>query len=175
MRIIEDKDGKRVVVIEDVKFKGKRAVDWGDVEQYLKRYVGEFYTVADTKDVVYVGTDFPDEYAHSNYTNYLRGTNAKAKANAAQGLPELLEIASGKKFENNRKEKHNKDAKHGWYSYESRFAMPVYNDSGELERYNVFRVYLLVRHAKDQKLYLYDIMNIKKETSNLFQPNDLTQ
>jgi hypothetical protein len=32
-----------------------------------------------------------------------------------------------------------------------------------------------MRHAKDEKLYLYDIMEIKKETSNLFQSNDLTQ
>jgi hypothetical protein len=34
---------------------------------------------------------------------------------------------------------------------------------------------MLMRHAKDEKLYLYDIMEIKKETSNLFQSNDLTQ
>ena len=38
-------------------------------------------------------TDLPDEYAHSEYTSTLRGTNAKAKANAAQGLGEMLEIA----------------------------------------------------------------------------------
>ena len=30
-------------------------------------------------------------------------------------------------------------------------------------------VVMIVRHAEDEKMYLYDIMNIKKETSNLFQ------
>lgn len=34
---------------------------------------------------------------------------------------------------------------------------------------------MLVRHARDGKMYLYDIMEIKKETSKLFQSNDFTQ
>lgn len=34
---------------------------------------------------------------------------------------------------------------------------------------------MVIRHAKDGKMYLYDIMNIKKETSNLFQSEDITQ
>ena len=36
--------------------------------------------------------------------------------------------------------------------------LPVYDESGDIERYNVF-------HARDGKLYLYDILRIKKETS----------
>lgn len=28
---------------------------------------------------------------------------------------------------------------------------------------------MIVRHAEDGKMYLYDMMDIKKETSNLFQ------
>ena len=131
--------------------------------------------VEDINDAVYIGTDLPDEYAHSNYTHILKGTNAKAKANAAQGLPEIIEIATGKHYSDNFKEKHNSDAKYGWYRYESRFALPVVNEFGELERYNVFNVIMVVRHGQDNKLYLYDIMNIKKETSNLFQSEDLTQ
>ena len=95
--------------------------------------------------------------------------NAKAKANAAQGLPELIEIATEKAHKDNYKEKHNKDAKYGWYKYTSRFALPVYDSDGEIDRYNVFQVIMIVRHAEDEKMYLYDIMNIKKETSNLFQ------
>ena len=49
------------------------------------------------------------------------------------------------------------------------FALPVYKESGEVEGYNVFKVIMVVRHARDGKLYLYDLVNIKKETSNLFQ------
>ena len=81
----------------------------------------------------------------------------------------------GKKFTENYKEKHTIDAMYGWYRYESRFALPVFNEVGEIERYNVFNVIMVIRHAKDGKMYLYDIMNIKKETSTLFQSEDITQ
>lgn len=45
----------------------------------------------------------------------------------------------------------------------------------DILRYNIFHVLMLMRHAKDGKIYLYDIVEIKKETSNLFQSNDFTQ
>ena len=35
-------------MINDIRFKGKRSVDWKDVREYLKEYVGEFYTIAAT-------------------------------------------------------------------------------------------------------------------------------
>lgn len=173
--VVEDLEGGKTVFIHDIKFKGKRMVDWKEVEEYLKEYVGEFYEIEDCNDIVYIGSDLPDEYTHSNYTKILKGANAKAKANAAQGLPDLLKIATNKVYEENRKDKHAKDAKYGWYSYDSRFALPVFTEDGEIERYNVFHVALLVRHAQDGKRYLYDIIKIKKETSNLFQSKDLTQ
>ena len=175
VNIVEDLDGNRIVFIHDILFKGKRSVEWEDVEKYLKQFVGNVYTIEETEDMVYIGKDLPDEYAHSNYTMFLKGTNAKAKANAAQGLPELIGIATQKAHKDNFKEKHSKDAKYGWYKFESKFALPVFDEYGEIERYNVFRVIIIVRHDEDGKLYLYDIMNIKKETSNLFQSKDLTQ
>lgn len=175
VNVITDLDGNKIVVINDIIFKGKRNVDWKDVEQYLRQYVGEFYVVADTKEIVYIGSDLPDEYSNSNYTHHLKGASAKAKANAAQALPEMIEIATNKQFEENRKDKHNKNAMYGWYRYEARFALPVFGDSGEIERYNVFHALMLMRHARDGKIYLYDIMEIKKEASKLFQSEDLTQ
>lgn len=169
VNVIEDLDGNKIVFIHDIRFKGKRSVDWADVEAYLKQYVGEMYIVEDTNDMVYIGADLPDEYAHSNYTKILKGTNAKAKANAAQGLPEMVKIASKKEYKTNYKEKHKYDAKYGWYKFDSRFALPVFGENDEIERYNVFYVAMIIRHAEDGKLYLYDIMNIKKETSILFR------
>ena len=62
-----------------------------------------------------------------------------------------------------------------WCSYVTRFALPVYGENGEIERYNVFCAIMLVRHAEDNKLYLYDIMKIKKETSTHLRSKDLTQ
>lgn len=43
--IITDEDGRKIVVITDIRFKGKRNIDWEDVENYLKEYVGKCYTV----------------------------------------------------------------------------------------------------------------------------------
>ena len=171
--VIIDLDGNKIVVINDIIFKGKRNIEWKDVENYLKQYVGEFYTVAETEEVVYIGSDFPDEYTNSNYTHRLKGASAKAKANAAQGIPEMIEIATNKEFEENRKDKHNKDAKLGWYRYESRFALPVFAGDGEVERYNVFHVAMILRHDKDGKKYLYDIMNIKKKRATFSSPKTL--
>jgi len=170
VNVVEDLDGNKIVVIHDIRFKGRQAIDWNDVEQYLKQYVGEAHLIESTKDMVYIGADLPEEYAHSNYTNTLKGTNAKAKANATQGLLEMIEIATNKAHKENYKEKHKKDAKYGWYRYDSRFALPVFDEEGEIKYYNVFKVIMVVRHAEDRKMYLYDIMNIKKETGTHFQP-----
>lgn len=167
--IIQDIDGNQIVLINDVIFKGKRSVEWKDVEKYLRQYVGEFYQIADTKDIIYIGADLPDEYAGSNYTKHIKGAVAKAKANAVQAIPEMIEIATSKTYENNKKDKHRRQAKNGWYRYDSRFALPVYGDNGEIERYNIFSARLLIRHASSGKMYLYDVLEIKKETSKSCQ------
>lgn len=145
--IIHDAEGNKIVLINDIIFKGKRSVEWADVEKYLRQYVGEFYQIADTKDIIYIGTDLPDEYAGSNYTKHIKGTVAKAKANAAQAIPEMIEIATSKVYEENKKNKHSRHARNGWYRYDTTFALPVYQENGELDRYNVFSARLLIRHA----------------------------
>ena len=166
IEIIKDAEGRSIVMINDIIFKGKRSINWGDVRTYLKDYVGDVYEIISTEDSIYIGSDLPNEYTGSNYTYSLKGAAAKAKANAAQGIPEMIEIAEGKHFRENNEEKHNRNAKFGWYRYDSRFALPVYGSDGEVERYNVFHASLIVRHDENGKLYLYDILDIKKETSN---------
>jgi hypothetical protein len=164
--IIEDLEGKKTVVIYDIRFKGKRAINWDDVRNYLKMYVGELYAIEQSDEAIYIGSDLPNEYTGSEYTYKLKGATAKAKANASQGIPEMLEIAKGGNFRENKEEKHNRNAKYGWYRYDSRFALPVYDENGTVERYNVFHASLIIRHSEDGKKYLYDVIDIKKETSN---------
>ena len=82
----------------------------------------------------------------------------------AQGVPQIVEIASNRRFKNNLDEKHSVNARNGWYRYNSRVALPIFSENGVIERYNVFSVELIVRHSADGKLYLYDMINIKKET-----------
>ena len=162
-------DGNNIVVINDIRFKGKRSINWREVRAYLKEYVGDFYMVASTGDVIYIGADLPNEYSGSKYTHSLKGTNAKAKANATQGIPEMIEIALGKYYRENKESKHWRNARYGWYRYNSRFALPVYKDD-EIERYNIFHASLIVRYSEDNRMYLYDIIDIKKETSNSLEP-----
>ena len=136
INIIRDLDGKRFVLINDIRFKGKRK-------------------------------DFPDEYANSESRIQLKGAVAKAKANASQAIPEMIRIATNPSYKINIKKKHENDAKYGWYRYEVRFALPVYDDiKGVVVRYNIYRATMLVRHAEDNKKYLYDFISIKKETSS---------
>lgn len=164
--IITDLDGKRFVLINDIRFKGKRE-EWKAVEQYLKEYIGEFYEIEETSEKVFISTDFPDEFANSESRIGLKGAIAKAKANASQAIPELIQIATNKSHTSNTKKKHAADAKYGWYRYDVRFALPVYDDrTGNIERYNIYRTVMLVRHAEDGKKYLYDFLAIKKETSS---------
>ena len=94
------------------------------------------------------------------------GTAAKAKANAAQGIIEMLQIAKGGHFRENVGEKHMWEARNGWDRYDSRFELPVYDEKGNVERYNSFHASMLIRHDNNGKMFLYDVLDIKKETSN---------
>ena len=94
------------------------------------------------------------------------GTVAKAKANAAQGVAEMIQTSGNRRFRDNQDQRHIRNAKYGWYRYDSRFELPIFDENGDVMRYNLFCATLLVRHAADDKLYLYDILDIRKETSN---------
>jgi len=47
----------------------------------LKEYIGKYFVIAETAEKIYIGTDFPDEFASSNDRIRLKGANEKAKAN----------------------------------------------------------------------------------------------
>ena len=140
--MVKSKDGDNEKIngvnldINDLRFKGRRSVDWNIVEDCLKEYIGECVEITETSDVVYIGTDFPDEFSHSKDTKALRGANMYAKANSSSIIREMIEIAANKTFAENYAQKHNTDAK------------------------------ILVRHAMDGKLYLYDILRTKKKRAS---------
>lgn len=163
IQIIKDLDGKNIVVINSLIFKGKKRVDWKIVKEYLKKYVGEFYQIIETGDIIFIGNDLPNEYTRSKYTRNLVRSNIKNKANLAQAIPELIEIASNKKQGIIQKNKHKNDAIYGWYKYDTRFAFPVFNDNKQIIRYNVYKAILLMRKSSNNNLYLYDIIQIFKE------------
>jgi hypothetical protein len=165
VNIITDLDGSKIVIINDVRFQSRRGIDWNEVEKYLKEYIGEYFEIAETSEKIYIGSDFPDEFSHSKDTKGLKGANLKAKANMTSAIGELIQIASDKAEYQDYNNKHGAKAKFGWYRYNTRFGLPVYDEDGNLERYNIFLTRMLVRCDKDGKLYLYDLVRTKKETS----------
>lgn len=166
MEIVTNEQGQSIVVIPDVIFTNKQNINWDDVEEYLEKYVGIFAEIIGTGDIVFIGKDFPDEFSGSKYTRSLKGARAKAKANSAQGIKEMIEIAIDKQFKENYKIKHSSDAAKGWYYYTTRFAVPIFENNIKTEKYNIFVANLVINHASNGKLYLYDIVDIKKEACN---------
>ena len=167
VNIITDENNRKIVIINDKKFKGLTKDDWKQIEIYLKDYISDCYEITETSEFVYIGPDFPSEYSGSNSRLALKGARKKAKASASQGIPELIQIAQNPRWEENKERKHIKDAKNGWYRYDIRFGIPVYDDkTGLLIRYNIFTAILLIKHSEDGKKYLHDITTIKKATSS---------
>ena len=163
--IITEPTGEKFVMINDLRFKGKTKEEWNDIEIYLKEYIGKYYEIAETAEKIYIGKEFPDEFTHGKDKIVLKGPNLKAKANAAQAIGELIQIAENKSVSEDFNDKHGEKAKYGWYRYDTRLGLPVYNLQGEIERYNIFHASMIIRHANDGKMYLYDVIDIKKETS----------
>ena len=164
--IVTDESGNEIVLLPEIIFSNKQNINWNDVEDYLGKYVGELIEIAETRDIIYIGNKFPDEYGGSSYTRKTKGARAKAKANAAQGIREMVEIATDKVYRENHKEKHSEDAHNGWFYYVTRFAIPLYNNEKKTGEYNVYSACLVVNHAANGKMYLYDVVGIKKEASN---------
>lgn len=163
--VVSDCDGNKIVMINDILFKGRKNVDWDVIEQYLKKYIGLCVPVIDTDDLIYISKDFPDEFAHSKDTKILKGANLYAKANSSVAIRDMVSIANNKTYTENYDSKHKDNAKYGWYRYDTRFALPKYNSDNEISGYNVFKARLIVRHVEDGKMYLYDVLRTKKETS----------
>ncbi|MFI3172570.1 MAG: hypothetical protein R3Y58_09455 [Eubacteriales bacterium] len=169
VRVVLDTDNNKVVVIPEIIFKNKQNIAWDEVEKYLRKYVGEVVEVEGSKKLIYIGNVLPDEYTSSKYTRSLKGARSKAKANATQGIKEMVRIASEEVHRENKKKKHCNSAANGWYYYTTRFAIPTYNNKLTLEGYSVYSGCLVVQVHANNRLYLYDLVNIKKETSNPLQ------
>jgi len=60
--IVTDESGNEVVLLPEIIFSNKQNINWNDVEDYLGKYVGELIEIAETRDIIYIGNNFPDEY-----------------------------------------------------------------------------------------------------------------
>lgn len=53
--IITDLDGSKIALINDIRFKSRKGIDWNEVEQYLKEYIGEYFEISETSEKIYIG------------------------------------------------------------------------------------------------------------------------
>lgn len=159
------RSGRKTVEINTIIFSGKRKIDWDGVETYLRKYIGSSYAIDENDEVVYIGKDFPGEYAHSKYSAKALGTIGKAKANLSQAIPELIKTATNIAFRDNINEKHSKNAKYGWYRCTVHFSIPITNDKGIPIGRNYYQGRMIIRWDEDGRKYLYDIIDKKKKRS----------
>ena len=163
---VREVDGQQIAWIENSSLSNKDLRDHKKIAEYIGRHIGEVYTIIESGQRVYIGEDLPSEYTQSEYTKRLLKNNPatlKAKNRASDALGDMIEIASGRRWEKT-KHTHNKDAKFGMYRYNSRFAFAVNGGNGT-PNVHAYDVELLIRNASDGKKYLYDIVNIKKNTA----------
>ena len=75
VNIITDADGKKLVLINDIRFKAKVRDDWTAVEEYLKEYIGDFYEIEETSEKISLPAcdkGFFTMFAHTHITVLIR-------------------------------------------------------------------------------------------------------
>ena len=88
------------------------------------------------------------------------------KANMSSAIAELIKVATNKSVSEDFESRHKSKAKQGWYRYDTRFGLPVYDSNGSLVQYNIYMARMLVRCDDEGRHYLYDFVRTKKETSS---------
>ena len=165
---VKQVDGKDVVWLENSSLTSRELNDHKAVAEYIAQHIGEVYTIIESGQRVYIGKDLPGEYTHSAYTNSLRKRNPqalKAKNKATSELGLLIETATNRRWEKT-KHPHSKDAKYGMYRYDISIAFPVKAVDGTSIDVRAYDAELLIRNASDGKKYLYDVVNMKRNTAD---------
>ncbi len=160
-------NGANVVWIENSSFTNSQLRDSNAIASYIASHIGDVYRIIESGQCVYIGPDLPGEYTHSKYTSHLQKKSKatlKAKNKATPGIGEMIEIATNRRWEKTR-HNHSKDAQYGMYRYDTQFAFPIKDRSGNTISVKAYSAELLIRNASDGKKYLYDIVNIKEDTA----------
>ena len=135
------------------------------IHDYIKEHIGDIYTIIESGQKVYLGKDLPGEYAYSKSTQSLPISNKLAKGIAGYDLQEIIENVTNKKWEKSKHSSHSKDAKYGFYKYDTTFSFD-YNGSEK-----IYTGVVLIRNDANGKKYLYDILNIKPQKKSVNLPS----
>lgn len=160
-----DEDGSYVWIESGLS--NKKIKNQEEIKRYIISSIGNFYTIIESGQKVYLGKDLPGEYTHSKYTDFIKNNDPstlRAKNKAASNLGELIEISTKKEWRP-ATHTHNKDAKYGVYKYFTKFAFPIKDRRGNVTNVKCYDAELVIINSSDGKKYLYDMIEIKKDTA----------
>lgn len=161
--VIYNKDGSfNRVKIDDNIFENNKGKSINNtIKEYLEKNINEYANIIESGQKVYLGKDLPGEYTYSKSAQNLSLPQKMAKGRAATELKEIISNVTNREYSNYKKEKHVKDAKYGFYKYDTKFSFE------QNSKEQVYTGTVLIRNDANGKKYLYDILNIKKVGSNL--------
>ncbi len=173
--IQKDNKGREYVLLDGNVMKNKpsnmKIHDY--IASVIGQHIGKYYTLIENGYKIFIGADLPGEYTQSKYTKDLisnyKSQKLLVKHEIIGNIKEVIEIARKRQgsqgaWESNTKEKHNVDAKLGFYKFKS--TVGLQRKDGKIQKY---RLTLVVRNEGNGKKYLYDIQTIEK-TGGLLSP-----
>ena len=125
-------------------------------KEHIKEQKGISYKNILTSNTILIDDKTANEYIYSCYTRWSKTDMKYVKCILANYIKELFMNASSKSYEANQKNKHNFDAKYGFYKYGVKFSIVDH------DKETISTCSLLVRNDANGKKYLYDILDIKK-------------
>ena len=139
-------------------------IDWEIIRQQLLRILKKTVIIKENNMLVKFDKRFIKEYTASLYTQRSNKKIKSIKANIAIKIIDLIENSGHIVREENLKSKHKRDAYFGWEKYKCRFKYESKNELG-IVMIEYFSCCVVIRCPNINEKYIYDIVDIKKETN----------
>ena len=123
-KIIYNQEGKfdRLKILNNIFDDRKEKSISKTIKDSVKEHIGKYTYIRESGQRIYLGKDFPNEFVFSKYSQNISKETKLAKGRMVSGLLELIENATNREYTNEKKPKHIKDAKFGFYKYEIKFS-----------------------------------------------------
>ena len=151
-----------MIEIEKLYFTNKNRLDWKDVEVEIKNISGSVFNNEKISKEFNIDNKAIDELTHSRYNMKLKGKLRLIKANLLMYLEEIIKDMDNERWKEDIDTKHKNIAKNRWYRYDIHFNYPVRDEQGNYIDKQKYKATVVLRSAEDNKLYLYDNVDIKK-------------
>lgn len=139
-------------------------VDWTEVRDKLLKLVKIVVTIKENNAKVKFDKKFIKEFSASKYTQSANRKVKNIKANLVDNIVELVENSGHISIEVNNKNKHKTDSGYRWEKYKCLFRFNSLDERGN----NISILYsccIVIRCPNFNEKYIYDIVDIKKETN----------